>query len=230
MKPLVSCIIPVWNSERFIGEAIGSVLAQTYSPIELIVVDDGSTDNTAQVVYDAFPDALYVRQENAGSVVARNNGLTRASGEFIAFLDSDDRWLAHKIERQLAEFTLHPELGCVISRVRLFWEALAAEEAAYRHDNREEVVGCANSTMLVLHSAFRAVGNFRADLPHTAAPEWFGRFNDAGYVMGTVQEVLVERRMHVDNFSRRQRAVKHDEFLHLVKRSMDRKRGQSPSA
>lgn len=101
-RPPVSVIIPTWNRAREVREAIDSVLAQTYRPIEVIVVDDGSTDETPAVL-GSYGDAIRtIRQENRGVSAARNAGIAAASGELIAFLDSDDTWLPAKIERQVA--------------------------------------------------------------------------------------------------------------------------------
>ena len=114
MKPLlVSIIIPVFNRERMIGECIESVLKQTYKSIELVVVDDGSTDNTAQVVKELasiYPNYIrYVYQDNSGPAIARNTGLSHSAGEFIQYLDSDDLLLPTKIELQVKALQNHPE-------------------------------------------------------------------------------------------------------------------------
>jgi glycosyltransferase involved in cell wall biosynthesis len=101
-SPLVSIITPTFNRAQFLGECIESVLGQTYTNIEHLLVDDGSTDNTTEVVR-RYPDnrIQYTRQENRGQATARNVGLRMAKGQFICFLDSDNVWKLHKIERQL---------------------------------------------------------------------------------------------------------------------------------
>lgn len=119
---LVSVIIPVYNSAKYITDAIDSVLAQTYKNYEIIIVNDGSTDSTAEVVkkylrsqiLDHRPQAIrYVYQENKGPSAARNRGIKEAKGEYIAFLDSDDVWLPEKIELQMAEILKSPSLGLI---------------------------------------------------------------------------------------------------------------------
>ena len=99
---LVSVLIPSYNRGYLIGKTIESVLAQTYRPIEIIVVDDGSTDDTRAVIAKFGPAIRYIYQENAGLAVARNTGLVVARGEFIAFQDSDDMWLPWKLQVQVA--------------------------------------------------------------------------------------------------------------------------------
>ena len=101
-ESMVSVIIPSYNREKTIKKAIDSVLNQTWNDLEVIVVDDGSTDNTSQVISEIKDDRLkYVHQENAGACVARNRGINLASGEIIAFHDSDDLWRVDKLEKEM---------------------------------------------------------------------------------------------------------------------------------
>lgn len=113
--PRVSIITPTYNRVHLIGEAVESVLAQTVSDWELLIVDDGSTDNTREVlaVYQSDPRIHYLYQPNQGQSLARNAALAKARGEFIGFLDSDDIWYFDKLERQLAAFGAHPEVHIV---------------------------------------------------------------------------------------------------------------------
>lgn len=109
---LVSIIIPAYNQAHYLGRAIQSALAQTHSDLEVIVVDDGSTDDTAAVAQGfADPRLRYVYQVNRGLSAARNTGLRHASGDFVSFLDSDDQFLPHKLELLLAELERYPEAG-----------------------------------------------------------------------------------------------------------------------
>src|SRR5262249_2428536 len=107
---LISCIVPVFNGERYLREALDSILAQTYQPLELIVLDDGSTDGTAALVAGYGERIRYLWQANAGEAGARNRGLSIAQGEFVAFLDADDLWHPEKLRRQLARLHDRPEL------------------------------------------------------------------------------------------------------------------------
>ncbi len=112
-SPFVSVIIPAYNSERFIRETLDSVLRQTYKRLEIIVVDDGSTDNTAGCVEGYHSSVRFFRQENAGVGSARSAGFRAASGDYIAFLDHDDIWLPEKLEIQLSLAARHPESGLI---------------------------------------------------------------------------------------------------------------------
>src|SRR5689334_2160139 len=104
LKQSVSVVIPTYNRAELVGEAIDSVLGQSRPPLEVIVVDDGSTDDTADVVGRYGARVVYLRQPNCGPATARNVGVARARGDLIALLDSDDRWLPRKLELQVPLF------------------------------------------------------------------------------------------------------------------------------
>jgi glycosyltransferase involved in cell wall biosynthesis len=113
--PTVSVVIPTYNSGTFLGGAIQSVLAQTYSDFEVIVVDDGSTDNTESVVHSFGDRVCYVRQENKGAGAARNHGIKRSRGKYVAFLDADDLWLPGKLAAQIPLLDRDHEIGLIYS-------------------------------------------------------------------------------------------------------------------
>ena len=108
--PLVTCIVPSFNSRRYIKKTLKSIFAQTYRPIELVVADDGSTDGTVELVRNHGTAVRIVGQEHAGPASARNLGLKAAQGEFVAFLDADDLWNTKKLMRQYRRFLEDPEI------------------------------------------------------------------------------------------------------------------------
>ena len=112
-EPLVSVVIPVYNSEEFLSQAIDSVLAQRYQPIEVIAVDDGSTDNSPSILRGYSKKIKFFRQPNSGSAVARNKGINESSGKFIAFLDADDVWHPDKTRIQISHLMEHPQVSVV---------------------------------------------------------------------------------------------------------------------
>lgn len=118
-RPLVSTIIPTFNRRDVVRRAIASALAQTYSNQEIIVVDDGSTDDTKTVLEAEYGDRIrYVHQANSGVSAARNKGMRLAQGDFIALLDSDDQWCVDKIQKQVTFLLSHPDFGMAVTDVR----------------------------------------------------------------------------------------------------------------
>ncbi len=115
-NPVVSVIIPTYNREKLIIDAIDSILNQTFQDFEILIIDDASTDNTEKVIKDLGNEKIryYKLDRNGGQCIARNYGIKIAKGNYIAFLDSDDRWLPEKLEKQIACFNKgEKELGCV---------------------------------------------------------------------------------------------------------------------
>lgn len=113
--PIVSVILPTYNSAIYLGEAIESVLNQTFQDYEIIVVNDGSTDNTVEIASNFRPHCIWIDQENQGPSAARNKGLTRATGKFISFLDADDVFLPEKLELQVDFLENNPNIGLIYS-------------------------------------------------------------------------------------------------------------------
>src|SRR5215510_949491 len=157
---LISCIIPVFNGARYLREAIESIFNQTYRPLEVIVVDDGSTDDTANIVASYGKQLIYVRQANAGPGPARNLGLSVAHGEFVAFLDADDLWHSEKLTLQMARFAARPELDLCLTHVQNFWipELQKAAEKYHHHRFMQPVPGYTLQTVLAKRTLFDTVG------------------------------------------------------------------------
>ena len=116
--PLVSTIIPIYNGERYLAEAIESINRQQYLNLEIIIVDDGSTDKSSEIALSLEGNIRYVRQANAGQAAARNTGIKLAKGDIITFLDADDLWTEDKLKRELACFEADPSLRIVLGRTQ----------------------------------------------------------------------------------------------------------------
>jgi glycosyltransferase involved in cell wall biosynthesis len=114
-NPLVSVVIPAYNAEEYVAAALDSVFAQDWQPIEVIVVDDGSSDGTGTIV-QSFPGIRYIRQENAGAAAARNTAIAHSRGEFVANFDADDLLPPYRLRVQAEHLLAHPEVGCVFGR------------------------------------------------------------------------------------------------------------------
>lgn len=227
MKPtLISCIVPVFNGERYIGEALDSILAQTYRRLEIIVADDGSTDGTASVVADYGKQIRFLQQPTTGPPATRNLGLRKAQGEFVAFLDADDLWHPEKLARQMARFQARPDLDLCVAHMQNFWIPELLEEAARFKDHRrgQPMAGYYTGTLLARHTLFDTVGPFNTTLWHGDATDWFLRAAEGGAVIELLPNVLTYHRMHTANLSRRMAAASQDEYLRIVKASLDRRR------
>jgi glycosyltransferase involved in cell wall biosynthesis len=205
-RPLVSVVVPAYNAARFLAAAIDSVLAQTYREVELILVDDGSTDETPAVARSYGQRLRYLRQANARQAAARNRGIAEARGELIAFLDADDVWREDKLEKQVALIERTPGLGLVYSslehigadgapcggaRARLRGAALAGILLG-------ETDGICGSTPLVPRSVLDRVGVFDVDLPPCEDTDLFWRIA-ARYPIDFVDEPVVRYRFHPGN-------------------------------
>jgi glycosyltransferase involved in cell wall biosynthesis len=225
---LVSVIIPVYNGERYLGAALESVLTQTYRPVEIIVVDDGSTDNTAQVV-QAFARRCtvplrYFHQENQGPAVARNRGIAKAAGDWSAFLDQDDIWLPPKLERQLALLRQTSEAGYVLVLQQFFLDAGFPRPSWVRLELLDKPQpGFIPSCLVVRRSLWGEIGTFATDLVTSSDVDWFFRAHDARVPFVNVPEVLVRRRIHARNQSRFVQTT-HREILAAARSSIRRKR------
>lgn len=222
---MISCIVPVWNGERYLAEALDSVLAQTRPPDEIVVVDDGSTDGSADIVRGYGARMRYVFQSNAGSAAARNRGVEEARGDLLCFLDQDDLWVRHKLEWQLRYFATRPATDVCAGQVELFWVAeLAGEGRRYReHARGHRVPGYTAPAMLARRSAFDRVGRFNPGLTFADATDWFLRAIDLGLDIAVLPEVVLHHRMHRLNLTRQRDASKR-EFVRIVKTTLDRRR------
>ncbi len=223
---LVSCIIPVFNCERYISEGLSSALHQSYQPLEIIVVDDGSTDGTPAIAANYREQIRYFRQENAGPTAARNRGVRMARGAFVALLDADDVWDPNKLAHQMERFQARQELGVSLTYVQNFWSAELPEGAQRMRDRGQgkPVPGYCMSTPVIRHRLFDTVGEFNPKLAHADGTEWFLRAAEKNVVIELLPETLVYRRLHATNRSRQMAADSHAEYLGLVKRHLDRQR------
>ena len=224
-QPLVSVIIPVYNGARFLHAALESVFAQTYRPFEVIVVDDGSVDDSG-IIAQSFPEVRYIHQANQGVAAARNNGIEAARGEFYAFLDQDDLWKPEKLERQIDYLQSHPEIGYTLTQQQFFLEPGAALPPWFRKDLLAAVhTGWVLGTLVVRRTIFERVGNFATGYSAANDSDWFFRAKAAEIPMAVVPELLLRKRIHEANDSARAKEVL-SELLKVVKTSLDRQRSQ----
>ena len=191
--PLVSCIVPARNAERYLAATMDSVLAQGVGPIELIVVDDGSTDGTALIVDSYGSAACRLVGPAIGPAAARNVGVGHASGTYIAFIDADDLWHRDKLDLQLKEFAADPALDFCVCHVQNFQGDMQFIGAP--------IAGYYMPSLLVRREALARVGDFDAELVHSSELDWFMNARSAGLREKLLPQTLVYRRMHESNMS-----------------------------
>lgn len=205
-RPLVSVVIPSFNSERFLGEALASVSAQTYAPVETIVVDDGSSDDTAAVAR-AHPGIALIEQENSGPSAARNRGFAASRGEFIAFHDSDDTMTPDKLAVQVGHLLDNPTVGCVLAEQELiveegaelpFWVEGTEVEVVMppRPPDLEDEPQVHPMTMVLRRETFERVGDFDESMRAAEDFDWMLRAAEKEVEIARLPEVLLRRRVH----------------------------------
>jgi glycosyltransferase involved in cell wall biosynthesis len=196
-EPLVSVIIPVFNGERYVADAIASVLAQRHHALEVIVVDDGSTDASADVVR-RIVDARcrLVQQASSGAAAARNRGVAESTGTLLAFLDADDVWTPDKLARQLHTLTAEPTIDMVFGHYVTFGGG---------HDASAVRPGYSLGTMLIRRERFVKVGPLSTGWRVGEFIDWYARAEETGLRQVMLPDVLLRRRAHDDNLTTRQR-------------------------
>lgn len=194
--PLVSVTIPVFNAEAYVADALASVLAQQHPALEVIVVDDGSTDRSLEAVRRVADSRCRVmRQPQSGAAAARNLGVAESGGALLAFLDADDVWPANKLELQVRALENDPGLDMVFGHYVSFGEGgeLSAE--------RDAQPGYSLGTMLIRRARFLDVGPLATRWRVGEFIEWYARAEDAGLRHAMLPEMLLRRRVHETNMT-----------------------------
>ena len=221
-NPLVSVIVPNYNYAQYLPQALDSVLAQTYRETEIIVVDDGSTDDSETVVSEYGSLVRFVRQKNQGVSTARNRGVAESKGELIAFIDADDAWLPAKLEKQVQRIVAEPEVGlvhCAVDQVGSAGDSLGSMSEGLEGSVSREfllfqrpVIIAAGSTALVPRKVFEAVGGFDTRLSTSA--DWDLCYRIAlKWKVAFVPDVLVKYRIHSTNMHANIKRMEHDMLL-----------------
>jgi glycosyltransferase involved in cell wall biosynthesis len=227
---LISVIVPVHNGARFLLGAVASIRGQGHRPLEIIIVDDGSSDDTARVAAAlAGGDGLfllYLHQQNRGPAAARNRGLAAARGSLIAFLDVDDRWPPGKLQAQHARLRAEPGLDVLLSRlqvVRLPGASPAATGLPAAPLRNIHLGGA-----LFRREAFDKVGPFDESLRFSEDHDWFLRAREQGLAIAISDQVGLYYRQHEGNLTASDDAAARGfQLAEVLKRSLDRRRQQS---
>lgn len=222
-NPLVSVIVAVHNGERFLRTALESLHAQDYEPFEVIFIDDGSEDGSADIARE-FPGIRYVYQDNSGLAAARNAGLELAKGQFLAYLDDDDTIPSHKIRRQAEYLIDNPDVGCVLGRQEIVMEAgVEPPDWLTRDTIFGDLDGIPFVSAMIRTELLREVGGFDPTYRFAEDRDLFVRLREHGVRIEVIPEVLLFRRFHGENMNFRMRPQKHP-LLRSLKAKIDRER------
>lgn len=201
MGPRVSILISSYNAGKYLKDALDSVYAQTFTDFELIVVDDGSEDDTADVVAQ-YPQVRYFPCAHHGVSIARNTAIVQAKGEILTFLDADDLWAPDKLEKQVAYLDSHPDCQLVFTGAANFFEGqedtMSPRQRQLYHASLDKcIITCA-----FRRSIFETWGMFRTDYPYGEDTQFMFRLCAAGLRLShCIPEVLYRRRVHDKNLS-----------------------------
>jgi glycosyltransferase involved in cell wall biosynthesis len=226
-RPLISVVIPSYNSACYILQAVQSVLEQTYSPVEVIVVDDGSIDDTKERLLLHQGCIRYVYQPNGGVAKARNRGISEAQGELIAFLDADDQWLPEKLHKQWECLQVNPDARLIHTDLYRLCEPTGSRVYKYRDRKRfsgycysEFFHGNAivTSSVLLARRCLDEIGGFDEEIRSASTEDMDLWIRIARYFpLSYINEPLVLYREHLSNASRNQRIMLENEYYVLAK-------------
>ncbi|MCC6245929.1 MAG: glycosyltransferase family 2 protein [Gemmatimonadaceae bacterium] len=218
---LVSVIIPIHNGTRFLPDAIASIVAQGHPATEIILVDDGSTEDVVAAA-DALPvQVRLVHQHNMGPAAARNLGIRAASAEILAFLDVDDLWPSGKLSTCLAWLAAHPELDVVMGRAQLFQHG--SDGTRRPVGNPAEAFPDYIGAGVYRRRAFQKTGLFDPMLRFGEDIDWFRRAEHKGAVVDRIDVVTLDVRRHEQNMTK-DREYKDLRPLRLLKNAIDQRR------
>ena len=213
----ISVIIPVYNGEKYLNEAINSILDQSYKPFELIIIDDGSNDKTAEIAATYKKSLIYLYQKNAGIAASRNLGVSMAKGNFISFLDADDLWVKEKLQLQKERLEADSTIDIIFGMVEHFYSPETDE--GFKKSIQcppEPSPGIHPVTMLIKRSTFLQVGLFSTDYKTGEFIEWHARAQENDLKTYCISEVLLKRRIHHNNYTLINKDAKND-YARIVK-------------
>jgi glycosyltransferase involved in cell wall biosynthesis len=227
--PLVSVVVPAFNAARFLAEALVSIVRQEYQPLEIVVVDDGSSDGTAEMARASRARPVVIEQPNRGPAAARNRGIAAAKGDVIAFLDTDDLWPDRKLALQVPRLTEDASLDVVLGRIR--YEALDDRTLdGIRFDEPQGVLTNVNLGAGVFRrNVFDRVGLFDESLRFSEDQDWFLRARELGIGIAVLGEVTLRYRLHAGNMTRG-KSGRELALTSVLKRSLDRRRASARTA
>lgn len=222
--PLISVIIPVHNGEKYLQEAMKSVTAQTYPSIEIIIVDDGSSDSSETIAKQFQPAVRYFYQLHLGIAAALNLGIAQARGAFVALLDADDLWVENKLALQMSALNANPELDSAFGYVKQFISPELDQASKQKLSCPSDAMpGYLKGTMLIRKDMLMHIGPFESRWRVGEFIDWYARAIDSGLRSILVPEVVLLRRLHNTNLGIQEPDARTD-FVRILKASLDRRK------
>lgn len=240
MDPLISVILAVYNQEKYVAETIESILAQTFQEFELLILDDGSTDNSAQIIREFATKDTRIRaffETNAGRSTATNYLVNQAKGEWCAILDADDLMLPHRLEKQLAFHQANPGIHASSSdcyyineKGNMFgtqhYEGFTTVTDFEQNRGKKEFITCSYTGMMVSRDVFIKIGGLTKNFELCDDFEFFNRLVDYGFVLLVIPEVLVKYRIHSSAITVRKPLLMLDKLNYVIHCIKLRRSGQ----
>ena len=224
--PSISVVMAVKNAGRYLRDALDSIYVQTFAPSEVILVDGGSTDDTLHVA-NSYTRVRLIEESGRGYASAWNDGIRAATGDWIAFLDSDDRWVPDKLRLQIAAAALDPTAMCIIGHVQFFADEGQTLPSGFRAQLLDHShVAYMPGAMLVRRALFDDVGYFDPAWTIANDIDWFAELKDRQTRIAILPDVLIHKRVHADNLSylASRSPVINAEMIRVLRRSIHRQR------
>ncbi|MFT5213706.1 MAG: glycosyltransferase involved in cell wall biosynthesis [Patiriisocius sp.] len=218
----IDIILPVYNCEKFIGEAIQSVLDQTFTDFNLIIINDGSTDSSEEIINkykEIDPRIISITQKNRGQIASLNTGLELSKSKYIAFIDADDLWKKTKLEKQYNLLSKTADVAVCFTLLREF-DSLGNQDIKYAA-RKNDMKGLSRICFLGAKSLFETYGKFDNEEKLAEFILWFGKLINDNVKYEVLNEVLAFRRIHANNMTQK---INRLDYLKTIKRHIDAKR------
>ena len=228
-NPLISFVVPVHNGAQYLAAAVESLLAQTYSNVEILVIDDGSTDESASVARSFGEKIRFFEQESQGVWKTRNDGIGYAKADFLALHDADDLAVPQRAEIQMQALQANPQIGFVFGHMIEFNGAALPAIDSLAESTEEKIEGICPGTALIRREVFDRVGEFERTWNVAGFLDWFMRAKDSGVEFLTVPEVVLARRVHSENSTLKEKTDLPQQYLSVIRAGIARRRNENPS-
>ncbi len=228
-NPLISIIIPVFNSEKYLNETLRSVLNQDYLQREVMVIDGNSTDGTENICKN-FSGINFHKQKGEGISDALNFGIEKSKGEFICFISSDDLWTHNKLSTQCKFMIENPEIQYSVTRAKFILDPNSKKPANFREEFLEkDTVQNILETLMARKSLFEKIGDFDTEFSAGMEIDWFARAIDKNIPMAVIDKTLTHKRVHSESITQNTTKIL-NQSIRAMYNSIKRKKSQKKNS